>query len=189
MINSRSICSAIHLLTFRFSGSAAHGDYVFGWKDDTLQKAMDNNCNGNANCAAAGITYQQPSVYDACTVKQQAPEAVDGCKLKASMPMKPWSTANAVNLGLPALPMGEPGSMPDPGTSSTGVPVVTTPPTTLLTSSTSTTKSAVVTTTPPVAGPTVAKYGQCGGQGWTGGTVCASGSTCKYSNDWYSQCL
>lgn len=38
-------------------------------------------------------------------------------------------------------------------------------------------------------GGTVPKYGQCGGEGWTGGTVCVSGSTCTYSNAWYSQCL
>lgn len=43
--------------------------------------------------------------------------------------------------------------------------------------------------TQPPTGGTVAKYGQCGGKNWTGGTVCQSGSTCKYSNDWYSQCL
>ncbi|KAG8816395.1 hypothetical protein FRB91_009676 [Serendipita sp. 411] len=34
-----------------------------------------------------------------------------------------------------------------------------------------------------------AKYGQCGGTGYSGPTCCASGSTCKYSNAWYSQCL
>jgi len=45
------------------------------------------------------------------------------------------------------------------------------------------------TTAPPPSGPTVPKYGQCGGIGWTGGTVCAAGSTCQKSNDWYSQCL
>jgi cellulose 1,4-beta-cellobiosidase len=33
------------------------------------------------------------------------------------------------------------------------------------------------------------KWGQCGGNGYTGCTVCASGSTCQKSNDWYSQCL
>ncbi|CUA74336.1 hypothetical protein RSOLAG22IIIB_05498 [Rhizoctonia solani] len=32
-------------------------------------------------------------------------------------------------------------------------------------------------------------YGQCGGQGWTGSTTCASGSVCTYVNAWYSQCL
>ncbi|PKS12360.1 hypothetical protein jhhlp_001660, partial [Lomentospora prolificans] len=34
-----------------------------------------------------------------------------------------------------------------------------------------------------------AKWGQCGGQGWTGATCCVSGSTCQASNQWYSQCL
>ena len=62
------------------SGSAAHGDYVFGWKDDTLQRAMDNGCNLNNDCPAAGITYQPPEVYNACKIPQQAPEEVDGCK-------------------------------------------------------------------------------------------------------------
>ncbi|KAK6535432.1 hypothetical protein TWF694_001892 [Orbilia ellipsospora] len=34
-----------------------------------------------------------------------------------------------------------------------------------------------------------ALYGQCGGIGWTGATCCATGSTCTYGNDYYSQCL
>ncbi|KAB5540585.1 hypothetical protein GE09DRAFT_969860 [Coniochaeta sp. 2T2.1] len=32
-------------------------------------------------------------------------------------------------------------------------------------------------------------WGQCGGNGWTGPTTCASGSYCSKQNDWYSQCL
>lgn len=32
-------------------------------------------------------------------------------------------------------------------------------------------------------------WAQCGGIGWTGGTTCVSGYTCKYSNDYYSQCV
>ncbi|KAJ7256468.1 cellobiohydrolaseII [Mycena haematopus] len=32
-------------------------------------------------------------------------------------------------------------------------------------------------------------YGQCGGTGWTGATTCVSGSTCTFSNPYYSQCL
>ncbi|KAK3335831.1 putative cellulase precursor [Cercophora scortea] len=35
----------------------------------------------------------------------------------------------------------------------------------------------------------VGAWGQCGGNGWTGEKVCIAGYTCKYSNDWYSQCL
>ncbi|KAI0876003.1 concanavalin A-like lectin/glucanase [Hypoxylon argillaceum] len=34
-----------------------------------------------------------------------------------------------------------------------------------------------------------AKYGQCAGKTWTGCGKCASGTTCKYQNDYYSQCL
>ncbi|KAA1471727.1 hypothetical protein DENSPDRAFT_837787 [Dentipellis sp. KUC8613] len=32
-------------------------------------------------------------------------------------------------------------------------------------------------------------WGQCGGQGWTGPTTCATGSTCTVSNPYYSQCI
>lgn len=63
-----------------FSGSAAHGDYVFGWEGDTLQKAMDKGCTLNKDCAAAGLQAQTPAQYNACTNKQLAPEDVDDCK-------------------------------------------------------------------------------------------------------------
>ncbi|KAK0104136.1 Endoglucanase EG-II [Cadophora gregata f. sp. sojae] len=32
-------------------------------------------------------------------------------------------------------------------------------------------------------------YGQCGGIGWSGATTCTAGWTCKYGNEYYSQCL
>jgi endoglucanase len=60
----------------------------------------------------------------------------------------------------------------------------TTSSTTLKTSTT--TSSKITTTTSAAAG--VPMWGQCGGMGYTGSTVCAQG-TCKYSNPWYSQCL
>lgn len=67
--------------SMNIGGSAAHGDYVFGWEGDSLQKAMDNNCNLNTACPKAGLTVQQPAQYNACKKKQQAPEEVNGCKL------------------------------------------------------------------------------------------------------------
>ncbi|KAI0355718.1 glycoside hydrolase [Trametes cingulata] len=33
------------------------------------------------------------------------------------------------------------------------------------------------------------EWGQCGGIGWTGGTICPSGWTCVAQNPYYSQCL
>ncbi|KAJ7083489.1 cutinase-domain-containing protein [Mycena epipterygia] len=45
--------------------------------------------------------------------------------------------------------------------------------------------------TPPSSptGGTVPEWGQCGGQGWTGGTVCVAPFVCKAANAFYSQCL
>lgn len=39
-----------------------------------------------------------------------------------------------------------------------------------------------------VAAAQVPAWGQCGGTGFTGPTVCVSGNTCVFVNDWYSQC-
>lgn len=52
----------------------------------------------------------------------------------------------------------------------------------------STTTSTVKPTTTSASGTCATLYAQCGGQGWSGPTCCSQG-TCKYSNDWYSQCL
>ncbi|RPA78888.1 hypothetical protein BJ508DRAFT_416250 [Ascobolus immersus RN42] len=41
---------------------------------------------------------------------------------------------------------------------------------------------------PATGGGTVAKWGQCGGIGYSGATGCVSGSTCTKINDYYSQC-
>jgi len=56
-------------------------------------------------------------------------------------------------------------------------------------STTSPTTQPTTTSQPPTGGTCAAIYGQCGGQGWNGSTCCQSGSTCKFSNPWYSQCL
>ena len=74
------------------------------------------------------------------------------------------------------------------GSSSTTSPYqmpTTTPPATTV--RTSTTVKATSTSVSG-GGGSVALYGQCGGQGYTGPTTCSSG-TCKASNQWYSQCL
>ena len=67
-------------------------------------------------------------------------------------------------------------------TSSSSIKTSTAVSTTLKTSTT--TSSAA-----PSSTCAAQMYAQCGGNGWTGCTVCASGSTCKYSNPYYSQCL
>lgn len=73
-------------------------------------------------------------------------------------------------------------------------PTQTAVPTTVTQNPVPTTSSAVTTTvvapTPSApAGPTVPKFGQCGGQGYSGVTQCGAGQVCTKLNDFYSQCL
>ncbi|OPB40224.1 Endoglucanase-5 [Trichoderma guizhouense] len=54
---------------------------------------------------------------------------------------------------------------------------------------TSSAKPAASSTPPSTGGQQQTLYGQCGGIGWTGPSVCQSPATCKAQNQWYSQCL
>ncbi|KAL1964400.1 hypothetical protein VTN77DRAFT_6958 [Rasamsonia byssochlamydoides] len=55
---------------------------------------------------------------------------------------------------------------------------------------TTTTSSTPTTTSSSGSGSGVAQHwGQCGGEGWTGPTTCASPYTCQEQNPYYSQCL
>ncbi|KAL9616476.1 MAG: hypothetical protein Q9160_008671 [Pyrenula sp. 1 TL-2023] len=83
---------------------------------------------------------------------------------------------------------GSGGSAPISSTSVTSK--AATPSTTLKTSvKPSTTSAAPAPTSTAGAGGSIAKYAQCGGQGWTGSGACVAGSTCTKVNDYYSQCL
>jgi hypothetical protein len=87
------------------------------------------------------------------------------------------------------------------GSGSTGSSSTTSSSTSKATTSTSTTSKSTTSTTTSKASTTStsasqttsgcvsAKWGQCAGMGWTGCTSCISGTTCTYSNAWYSQCL
>lgn len=59
------------------TGYGQHGDYVFGWKGDVLQKAMEGSCFG-ASCS----TLKSQSFSDAnkCAVPDTVKEDVNGCK-------------------------------------------------------------------------------------------------------------
>lgn len=57
------------------------------------------------------------------------------------------------------------------------------------TTTAATTTTSVSSTTSSSNQPQQTKWGQCGGQGWTGPTQCVPPSTCQVQNQWYSQCL
>ncbi|KAK7962004.1 uncharacterized protein PG986_002829 [Apiospora aurea] len=57
------------------TGYGTHGDYVFGWKGDALQRAMDQNCQ-NDKCNGLGSQSLQQG--NKCTVKTTVDENIDG---------------------------------------------------------------------------------------------------------------
>ncbi|KAI7777821.1 hypothetical protein LA080_003020 [Diaporthe eres] len=61
-----------------FEGTAAgtHADYMFGWKGDSLQRAMNKSECFYDGCGS--ITKQQMSVANQCTIKQTVQEETDG---------------------------------------------------------------------------------------------------------------
>ncbi|KAI1344662.1 hypothetical protein F5Y15DRAFT_421829 [Xylariaceae sp. FL0016] len=67
------------------TGYGNHGDYVFGWKGDALQTAMDSNCN--INCPQ--LKSQTIQQGNQCSVKPTVSEQIDGwlTELPGGMPV------------------------------------------------------------------------------------------------------
>ncbi|KAH6618374.1 hypothetical protein B0J18DRAFT_493262 [Chaetomium sp. MPI-SDFR-AT-0129] len=57
------------------TGFGQHGDYIFGWKGDSLQRALDARCTGN-QCSA--LTTQSTEQALACQKQQTVPEETEG---------------------------------------------------------------------------------------------------------------
>jgi hypothetical protein len=59
------------------TGYGQHGDYVFGWEGDSLQRAMDSGCYLR-NCSL--LTPITPQVKNLCQVPVTVKEDLDGCE-------------------------------------------------------------------------------------------------------------
>lgn len=63
------------------TGYATHGDYVFGWKGDALQRVLDAPCWFYTNCSTESkSTLQSVEDMNKCTQKPVVDEDIDGCK-------------------------------------------------------------------------------------------------------------
>jgi hypothetical protein len=62
--------------SFEGSGYGTHADYMFGWKGDSLQRAMDKSECFYDGCGS--ITKQQMAVANKCSVPNTVNEEVDG---------------------------------------------------------------------------------------------------------------
>ena len=64
------------------TGFANHGDYLFGWKDDSLQKIMDEECY--VGCAS--MKTQSMQAMNSCSVPRKVDEDVGDstCRSRSS---------------------------------------------------------------------------------------------------------
>ncbi|KAM7192342.1 protein of unknown function (DUF1996) domain containing protein [Naviculisporaceae sp. PSN 640] len=59
------------------TGYGQHGDYVFGWKGDSLERALNGGCMG-ASCA--NLKVQNVAQANRCKVSEKVNEQWEGCK-------------------------------------------------------------------------------------------------------------
>lgn len=77
--NSMWTSGAPNPFVWSFDGGSGgtHADYMFGWKGDALQRAMDKSECFYDGCGS--ITKQPMATANKCTVQNMVGEETDGC--------------------------------------------------------------------------------------------------------------
>jgi len=155
-----------------FGWESYGGDVNTFWYDDIIVASTSIGCDQLAGTGSTGPTTTSSTTTPA------APTTTSSTTTPAAPTTTPRTTTTSVK------------------TTTTTTPVKTTPTTTPVKTTTTSSKTTTTPTTTPKATTTTAgtiqtqsEWGQCGGIGWTGPTVCASGTTCNVLNPYYSQCL
>ena len=184
--------------TFKLPLNLASGDYLL--RSEMLALHASETLNGAQfyiGCAqlriagpggACSPTFQLPGAYKATDTDIYIPNFYNGFDPTTyNAPGGPVAACGGSGSSVPK-PTSTPAKPPVTSIKATSTAKPVTPSTTANRPVT-TLKTSVLPTTSPVSGGTVPKYGQCGGEGWTGATVCVTGSMCTVSNAYYSQCL
>lgn len=81
-------------------GYGTHADYLFGWKGDSLQRAMDSDCMFQRCEKGKPLLSQSVREMNACGVKQMVTENIDGCRFLGLLLRHELTSYS----GLPKLP-------------------------------------------------------------------------------------
>ncbi|RAL59896.1 hypothetical protein DID88_000523 [Monilinia fructigena] len=185
-----------------FSGQ---GDACLWFANYTLHPAYDNVAAALSSAARTKLVTSTTVSNNPATstVKVSASSAVSTSSssvsaTRSSVPSVPAAkpvlvSSAAVSSTVISSSSGAPAASASASTSSVAVipvsPTAAASSSTTLIKCTKTSSSTSTTSTTASSGSVVPLYGQCGGANWTGGTTCASGSTCKVQNPFYFQCV
>tara|TARA_R110002060_G_scaffold4297_12_gene6840 strand:+ start:312 stop:596 length:285 start_codon:yes stop_codon:yes gene_type:complete len=86
------------------TGYATHGDYVFGWKGDSLQKAMDSSCMFQACGNGRPLLSQNAAAINKCKVKKTVTEDTEGCRFATILTCESAVLTTGLLTGLTELP-------------------------------------------------------------------------------------
>lgn len=87
------------------TGYGQHGDYIFGWEGDALQRAMDDNCN--VDCPT--LQSQDTDTANQCTIPRCVDEEIDGSEFEfLDSPEVPASLSSDISKDLSQLPGDNP---------------------------------------------------------------------------------
>ena len=155
---------------------------------------MNFRINGSGNNSPAGVagtslyTATDPGILFNPYVSNIQYPVPGPALIPGAVSSIPQSISVATRTASATIP-GAAGPTSAAGTTTTAAGPVTTSTSAKPTTTLVTVTSAPATTAPPAGGATQTKWGQCGGSGYAGPTVCASGSTCSVLNPYYAQCV
>ncbi|KAI1343287.1 glycoside hydrolase family 10 protein [Xylariaceae sp. FL0016] len=177
----------------RIDGMGLQGHMSVGSVDQAnLVTNLNNFASLNVEVAYTELDINTPSPQSSSTLAQQAKDyasVVSACKsVSKCIGITEWGITDKYTWISGGAPLPWDSSLNKKPAYTSMLSAWGTATATTITTST-TTASTPTTTSGGGSGCQSAKFGQCGGSGWTGCTTCVSGSACTYSNDWYSQCL